>query len=105
MLERRGGFAVRTIVVPADTDLAGDIFGRWLMWQTDLANGNVAALRARGRRATVAVDDMSFIRPVHVGDDVSLYAQVVHVGKSSISVAVEAGRRRRENHEIAQGNS
>ncbi len=60
---------IRTIAMPADTNPAGDIFGGWLMGQMDLAAGNVAALRARGRCATVAVDAMTFHSPVFVGDE------------------------------------
>ena len=62
--------------MPADTNPAGDIFGGWLMSQMDLAAGNLAALTARGRAATVAVDGMRFHRPVKVGDEVSLFASV-----------------------------
>ena len=66
--------AIRTIAMPADTNPAGDIFGGWLMAQMDLAAGNVAARRARGRCATIAVDGFAFLRPVHVGDEVTVYA-------------------------------
>ena len=67
--------------MPADTNPAGDIFGGWVMSQMDLAGGNLAALSARGRVATVAVDGMSFRRPVKVGDEVSLYASVTRRGR------------------------
>ena len=66
--------AIRTIAMPADTNPAGDIFGGWLMAQMDLAAGNVAARRARGRCATIAVDGFTFLKPVHVGDEVTVYA-------------------------------
>jgi len=59
--------------MPADTNSAGDIFGGWLMSQMDLAAGNIAARIARGRSATVAVEAMKFLRPVHVGDEVTLF--------------------------------
>ncbi|MQP64612.1 acyl-CoA thioesterase [Niveispirillum sp. SYP-B3756] len=91
--------AVRTIAMPGDTNPAGDIFGGWLMAQMDLAAGNAAARRARGRCATIAVDAMVFIRPVLVGDEVSLYADITHVGRSSMKVHVEAWRRSREGEE------
>ena len=68
--------AIRTIAMPADTNPAGDIFGGWLMAQMDLAAGNVAARRARGRCATIAVDGFTFLKPVHVGDEVTVYALV-----------------------------
>jgi acyl-CoA thioesterase YciA len=89
--------AVRTIAMPAETNSAGDIFGGWLMWQMDLAAGSAAARRARGRCATVAVDGIVFHRPVAVGDEVSLYATVTKVGRTSITVNVEAWRRRRDD--------
>ncbi len=60
--------------MPADTNPSGDIFGGWLMAQMDLAGGSAAGRRAGGRAATVAVDSMSFLRPVKVGDEVSIYA-------------------------------
>ncbi len=79
--------------MPADTNPHGDIFGGWLMAQMDLAGGSAAVRRARGRVATVAVASMTFHRPVKVGDEVSLYARVIGVGRSSIRVFVEAWRR------------
>jgi acyl-CoA thioesterase YciA len=72
-----GSPAIRTVAMPADTNPAGDIFGGWLMSQMDLAAGNLAALTARGRSATIAVEGMKFHRPVKVGDEVSLFAEIV----------------------------
>ncbi|MTH79705.1 acyl-CoA thioesterase [Paracoccus aestuariivivens] len=92
---------IRTIAMPADTNPAGDIFGGWLMSQMDLAAGSVAALTARGRTATIAVEGMKFHRPVKVGDEVSLYAEVGHIGRTSMRIHVEAWRRQRES-EITQ---
>ena len=63
---------IRTVAMPADTNPAGDIFGGWLMAQMDLAAGNAAARRARGRCATVAADGTVFHSPVFVGDEVGL---------------------------------
>ncbi|MBI1360641.1 MAG: acyl-CoA thioesterase [Alphaproteobacteria bacterium] len=93
---------IRTIAMPSDTNPAGDIFGGWLMAQMDLAAGNVAALRARGRCATVAVESITFLRPVLVGDEVSLYAQILSTGRSSIRIAVEAWRRARHETEMSK---
>jgi acyl-CoA thioesterase YciA len=87
---------IRTIAMPADTNPSGDIFGGWLMTQMDLAAGNAAARRARGRCATLAVDGMVFHRPVYVGDEVSLYAHIVRVGRTSMGIHVEAWRRSRD---------
>ena len=94
--------AIRTIAMPADTNPAGDIFGGWLMAQMDLAAGNAATRRARGRCATVAVEAMTFLSPVSVGDKVSLYAEVVSVGRTSLRIAVEAWRRVRAGDETNQ---
>jgi acyl-CoA thioesterase YciA len=88
--------AIRTIAMPADTNPAGDIFGGWLMSQMDLAAGNLAALTARGRAATVAVDGMRFHLPVSVGDEVSLFADVTKRGRTSLQIHVTAWRRGRE---------
>ena len=90
---------IRTVAMPADTNPAGDIFGGWLMAQMDLAAGNVAARRAKGRCATISVDALTFLSPVHVGDEVSLYADIVHTGRSSLGIHVEAWRRPREREE------
>ncbi len=95
----RGEPAVRTIAMPADTNPAGDIFGGWLMAQMDLAAGNAAARRARGRCATVAVDGIVFHSPVHVGDEVTVYADLAAVGRTSMKFRVEAWRRSRDGDE------
>ena len=102
----RGPPVIRTVAMPADTNPAGDIFGGWLMAQMDLAAGNVAARRARGRCATISVETMTFHHPVFVGDEVSLSAWIVAVGRSSIRIQVEVWRRERENEDtmkVTQG--
>ncbi len=88
-IEERGEPAVRTLAMPADTNPSGDIFGGWVLAQMDLAAGIVAAQRARGRVATVALDGMAFHKPVYVGDLVSCYAKVSRVGRTSITVQVD----------------
>jgi len=93
--------ALRTIAMPADTNPNGDIFGGWLLAQMDLAGGSVAVQRANGRVATVAVDAMEFRLPVFVGDEVSSYATVKRVGRSSITVDVEVWARRHRSGERA----
>lgn len=87
--------AIRTIAMPADTNPAGDIFGGWLMAQMDLAAGNLAGRISRGRGATVAVEAMQFLRPVKVGDEVTLYAWLRSVGRSSMRIHVDAWARSR----------
>lgn len=81
--------------MPGDANPYGDIFGGWLMAQMDLAGGLLAARLVGGRAVTVAVDGMSFLRPVTVGDEVSVYADVKAVGCTSLRVGVEAWRRDR----------
>lgn len=95
----RGEPAIRTIAMPADANPAGDIFGGWLMAQMDLAAGNVAARRARCRCATVSVDRITFLRPVFIGDEVSLYAEIIKVGRTSMTIQVDAWRRSRDGEE------
>jgi acyl-CoA thioesterase YciA len=90
---------IRTIAMPADTNPHGDIFGGWLMSQMDLAAGNVAARVSRGRAATVRVEAMSFLSPVFVGDEVSIYAHITGRGTTSMKIDVAAWRRSRESEE------
>jgi len=80
---------LRLVPMPSDANFAGDIFGGWIMSQVDIAGSIEAIRRARGRVATVAVNSFVFRKPVFVGDLVSLYARVVRVGRSSITVDVE----------------
>ena len=89
-----GDPAIRTLAMPADTNPNGDIFGGWLLAQMDVAGGSIAVARAGGRTATIAVDAMTFLKPVHVGDVVSVYAEVLGVGRTSIRVHVQAWARR-----------
>jgi acyl-CoA thioesterase YciA len=86
--------ALRAIAMPADANPYGDIFGGWLLSQMDLAGGAVARRRAKGRTATVAITAMTFHRPVFIGDEVTCYAQIVKVGRTSITVKVESWVRR-----------
>ena len=84
---------IRVMAMPADANPNGDIFGGWLLSQMDLAGGALAARRARGRCATVAVDGMVFHEPVFVGDEVSCYGELVKTGRTSMTVRIEAWRR------------
>ncbi len=95
----RGELFLRTIAMPGDANPAGDVFGGWLLSQMDLAAGSYAAQRARGRAATIAIDAMKFHHPVLIGDEVSCYVDVIKVGRTSISVMVEAWARRRQDWE------
>ena len=80
---------LRIVPMPTDTNYAGDVFGGWIMAQVDIAGSLPAIRRARGRVATVAVNSFVFKHPVFVGDLVSFYAEVIKVGRTSITVDVE----------------
>lgn len=88
-LQPEGEPAIRTIAMPADANPAGDIFGGWIMSQVDVAGGVLAARRARGRVATVAVNSFTFKEPVSVGDVVSFFGEIHRVGRTSITVGIE----------------
>src|SRR5262245_24453783 len=91
--------AIRVVAMPADANAYGDIFGGWLMSLMDNAAGLTAARRAKGRAVTVAMDGMQFHHPVKVGDEVSVYATIERVGRTSITIAVDAWRRARHSEE------
>ena len=98
---------IRVTTMPADANAYGDIFGGWLIGQMDMAAGLVAARRAKGRAVTIAMDAMQFHAPVFVGDEVSVYAELVKVGRSSMKIDVEAWRRGRHGEErqlVTQAN-
>lgn len=88
--EPRGELQIRTLAVPADTNQNGDIFGGWLLGQMDIAGGICAAKISKGRGVTVAVDAMTFRKPVYVGDVVCCYADLIRIGTTSITVHVES---------------
>ncbi|MBC7160807.1 acyl-CoA thioesterase [Immundisolibacter sp.] len=82
--------AIRVLAMPADTNPAGDIFGGWIMAQMDLAGGILASRRAGGRVVTVAMNAFEFHHPVYVGDLLSCYGRVVRVGRTSLTLQLEA---------------
>ena len=93
---------LRVVPMPSDANYTGDIFGGWIMSQVDVA-GSIPALRlARGRIATVAVNSFTFKQPVLIGDLVSFYADIVRVGRTSITVDVEVYAQRRTLHEAVK---
>jgi len=77
------------MAMPADANATGDIFGGWILSQIDVAGAIVGFKRARGRIVTVALNSVKFHRPVFVGDVVSCFADIEHVGNSSITIKVE----------------
>jgi acyl-CoA thioesterase YciA len=92
--EPKGTLTVRTRAMPADTNPAGDIFGGWVMSQMDIAGAIAAVERAQSRVVTVAVEAMTFISPVKVGDILCVYTSIERVGTTSVTVAIEAWARR-----------
>tara|TARA_R110002167_G_scaffold106895_1_gene273823 strand:+ start:918 stop:1343 length:426 start_codon:yes stop_codon:yes gene_type:complete len=86
----RGDLCTRTLAMPADTNPSGDIFGGWLMSQMDIAGGVLASQIAEGRIATVAVDAMTFLRPVYVGDVVCVYGDIERIGTTSVVLHLES---------------
>lgn len=97
--EPRPEVAIRVLAMPADTNPNGDIFGGWLMSQMDIAGATVAIRRAAGRVVTVAVDAMTFLKPVHVGDVVSFHASITKEGRTSMVISIVAYARRNRGEE------
>ncbi|MGB7541204.1 MAG: acyl-CoA thioesterase [Burkholderiales bacterium] len=94
---------LRVVPMPADANQHGDIFGGWIMSQVDIAGGVFAARHARGRVATVAVNQFVFKQPVFIGDVLSFFADIVRVGNTSITVNVEVyAQRNPEDIEIVK---
>jgi len=97
----RGDLCTRTLAMPADTNGNGDIFGGWLLSQMDIAGGVAASKVAKSRTVTVSIDAMNFRKPVYVGDLVSVHANLVRVGRTSMTIHLEAWVvRRRETKPI-----
>jgi acyl-CoA thioesterase YciA len=92
-----GDLTIRTLAMPADTNANGDIFGGWLLSQMDIGGGIFASKIARSRTVTVAIDAMNFRKPVYVGDVVSVHADLVRLGKTSVTVHLEAWVLRRKD--------
>jgi acyl-CoA thioesterase YciA len=94
--EPDGDLCIRTLAMPADTNANGDIFGGWLLSQMDVGGGVFASKIAKSRTVTVAIEAMNFRKAVYVGDLVSVYASLVRVGRTSITVHLEAWVLRRK---------
>jgi acyl-CoA thioesterase YciA len=96
-----GDLCTRTLAMPADTNANGDIFGGWLLSQMDIGGGVFASKLAKSRTVTVAIEAMNFRKPVYVGDLVSVHADLVKIGRTSLTVHIEAWvLRRKETHSI-----
>jgi acyl-CoA thioesterase YciA len=99
--EPQGDLCTRTLAMPADTNANGDIFGGWLLSQMDIGGGIFASKIAKSRTVTVAIEAMNFRKPVYVGDLVSVHAHLVKIGRTSVTVHLEAWvLRRKELHSI-----
>jgi acyl-CoA thioesterase YciA len=80
---------LRVVPGPSDINANGHIFGGWVLSQMDIAAGIVASRRADGPVATIAIERMEFIAPIHLRDLISVFAQVEHVGRTSMNVRIE----------------
>ena len=94
----RGELTVRISAMPADTNANGDIFGGWVLSRMDQAGGIAAIERSRGRAVTIAVDGMTFIRPVRVGDVLEVFTEIESIGRTSMKIHIEAWVRRFQTH-------
>jgi acyl-CoA thioesterase YciA len=93
--EPKGELVIQTVAMPKDTNPSGDVFGGWIMSQMDLGSGILAAKTAKCRVVTVAMEGMSFLLPVRVGDTVACFATVEKIGRTSMHIPVEVWVRRR----------
>jgi acyl-CoA thioesterase YciA len=101
-----GEAVIRTVAMPADANFNGDIFGGWLISQMDLGGSILARSTAQSRVTTAAVDGMSFLRPVNIGDVVTCYAKLLGIGRTSMKIAVEAWVQRHTDstsHQVTVG--
>ena len=102
----KGDLVIRTIAMPADTNSNGDIFGDWLLSQMDLGGAVFARNLAHSRVATVAIEAMSFIHPVLVGDIVTCFASLQSTGRTSMKIDLEAWVQRHTDgslHRVTEG--
>jgi acyl-CoA thioesterase YciA len=95
-----GDLTVKVVAMPADTNANGDIFGGWVLSQMDMAGGIAGVEQARGRVVTINVHSMTFIRPVRVGDVLSVYTEVASIGRTSMKIHIEAWAKRFLSHEL-----
>src|SRR5437588_5647547 len=98
----KGGLVIQTIAMPKDTNRDGDIFGGWLISQMDLGSAILAAKTAKARVVTVAMEAMSFLHPVRVGDRVACYARVERIGRTSMRIPVEVWVTRYRTGEVVK---
>ncbi|HVF93794.1 MAG TPA: acyl-CoA thioesterase [Sphingomonas sp.] len=101
-----GGAHLRTVALPRDANASGDIFGGWTLSQMDLAGGTFASAHSGKRVATVRIDAVEFLKPVSIGDDVSVFCRLEHEGTTSLAVRIEVWARARASkgpHKVTEG--
>lgn len=102
----QGELAIRVIAMPANTNPNGDIFGGWVVSQMDLAAMTFAKQCTKNRVTTVAIDAMSFIAPVRVGDAVCCYGEVIKKGRTSVKIRIETwaiGENEEQRRQVTEG--
>src|ERR1700743_3942447 len=105
--EQQGELCTRTVAMPADTNGNGDIFGGWLLGQMDLAGSVFAGKITKSRTVTVAIEAMNFRKAVYIGDLVSVHGSLVRIGRTSITVTLDAWVTRRKETQailVTDGN-
>ena len=101
-----GGAHLRAVAMPRDANASGDIFGGWTLSQMDLAGGTFAASHSGKRVVTVRIEAVDFLKPVSVGDDVSVFCWLEEEGRTSVKVRMETWARVRsgdEPHKVTEG--
>jgi acyl-CoA thioesterase YciA len=93
---------IRVTAMPADANFYGDIFGGWLVGQMDLAASALASRRSKGRAVLASIERIDFLRPVKVGDEVSVYTRLDRIGRSSMGIAVDAWTRDRNGEAVTR---
>lgn len=85
----KGALMVRTVPMPADTNPSGTVFGGWILGQMDIAGSIIGTERAQGQVVTAGVNKMSFLKPIHSGDAMSIYGEITETGRTSITISLE----------------
>ena len=98
----QGDLALQITALPRETNGFGDIFGGWLVGQMDLAASALASRHSKGRAVLASIETINFLRPVKVGDEVSIYTRMDRIGRSSMRIAAEAWTRDRNGEEVAK---
>jgi acyl-CoA thioesterase YciA len=102
----QGELTIQTLAMPMNTNANGDIFGGWIVSQMDLAVGILSKKISNGRIATVAIHSMTFLKPVHVGDVISCYVELIKLGTTSMTISVEVWAvpaNQQEQYQVTEG--